>query len=196
MLLRVDADGAPTRIPVGRGPSAVVVGESTVWVADALDDTVKPIDPATNSPITTIAVGNKSAERDRDRRRQRMGHERRRRHTDPRHDRVTASVKVGGSPQALVVVDGKVWVSVQAPPPAQPSSACLASSTNSTLPWPAFLDCSCSDVRAATSSAPRRTSPAYHGRASARRPVCDDPPRPANSHRPDPVVRGTPPTCR
>ena len=70
-----------TRIPVGRGPSAVAVGENAVWVADALDDTVKPIDPATNSVITTIPVA--ARQRDPHRRRKRMGGERRRRHTDP-----------------------------------------------------------------------------------------------------------------
>jgi peptide/nickel transport system substrate-binding protein len=123
VLLRLEPDGTTTRIPVGRGPSAVAVGEHAVWVADALDDTVKPIDPATNSPITTVRVGSAPSAiaiggggvwvaNGGDGTLTRI---------DPRRDRVTATVKIGGSPQALVVVDGKVWVSVQAPPPAQPS---------------------------------------------------------------------------
>ena len=123
VLLRLDADGTTTRIPVGRGPSAVAVGKNAVWVADALDDTVKPIDPATNSVITTIPVGSAPSAiaigggsvwvaNGGDGTLTRI---------DPRRDRVTATVKVGGSPQALVVVDREVWVSVQAPPPAQPS---------------------------------------------------------------------------
>ena len=177
VLLRVDADGTTTRIPVGRGPSAVVVGENAVWVADALDDTVKPIDPATNSPITTIAVGNAPSAiaigggnvwvtNGGDGTLMRI---------DPRHDRVTASVKVGGSPQALVVVDGKVWVSVQAPPPAEPSggrasSACLASSTNSTLPWPA------PSTRRRSCTRPARCSSTIP--TSRARPACASYPKP------------------
>src|SRR5262249_45042233 len=52
LVVRVDASGAITQIPVGREPSAIAVGKRAVWVANALDGTVKPIDPATNSPIT------------------------------------------------------------------------------------------------------------------------------------------------
>ena len=31
------------------------------------------------------------------------------------------TVRIGGSPQSLIVGDGKVWASVQTPPPAQPT---------------------------------------------------------------------------
>ena len=44
LVVRVDSSGAITQIPVGRGPSAVAVGKRAVWVANALDGTVKPID--------------------------------------------------------------------------------------------------------------------------------------------------------
>ena len=124
VLVRIDADGTTTRIPVGRGQSAVAVGENAVWVADALDDTVKPIDPAPDSVITTIPVGSApSAIAPRRRKRVRVanGGDGTLTRIDARRERVTATVKVGGSPQALIVFDGEVWVSVQTPPPAQPS---------------------------------------------------------------------------
>src|SRR3954470_23585956 len=57
LVVRVDASGAITPITVGRGPSAIAVGRKAVWVADALDGTVKPIDPETSSVITTVKVG-------------------------------------------------------------------------------------------------------------------------------------------
>ena len=82
LVVRVDSSGAITQIPVGRGPSAIAVGKRAVWVANALDGTVKSIDPATGSVITTIPVGS-SSDRDRDRRRQRLGGKRRGRHARP-----------------------------------------------------------------------------------------------------------------
>ena len=57
LVVRVDSSGAITQIPVGRGPSAIAVGKRAVWVANALDGTVKSIDPATGAVITTIPVG-------------------------------------------------------------------------------------------------------------------------------------------
>jgi YVTN family beta-propeller protein len=45
------------RIPVGRGPTDIAVGEGSVWVANYLDGTISRIDPATNSVVDTIAVG-------------------------------------------------------------------------------------------------------------------------------------------
>ena len=57
LVVRVDSSGAITQIPVGRGPSAIAVGKRAVWVANALDGTVKSIDPATSAVITTIPVG-------------------------------------------------------------------------------------------------------------------------------------------
>ena len=44
---------------------------------------------------------------------------------DERTSRPSAPVAVGGSPQALVVADGKVWVSVQPPTAAKPSGGTL-----------------------------------------------------------------------
>ena len=78
LVVRVDATGAITPIPVGRGPSAVTVGRRAVWVADELDGTVKSIDPATSSVETTVD-GRERALCDRRRRRERLGGELRRR---------------------------------------------------------------------------------------------------------------------
>ena len=125
--MRVDATGAMTTIPVGHGPSAITVGRRAVWVADALDGTVKSIDPATSSVITTIEVGNAPSAiaegagsiwvaNAGDGTLTRI---------DERTSRPTAQVTVGGSPQALVVSNDKVWVSVQPQPPAKPTGGTL-----------------------------------------------------------------------
>src|SRR5262249_38496646 len=57
LVLRVDSSGAITQIPVGRAPAAIAVGKRAVWVANAIDGTVKSIDPATGAVITTVRVG-------------------------------------------------------------------------------------------------------------------------------------------
>ena len=57
LVIRMDATGAMAAIPVGRRPSAIAAGASAVWVANTLDGTVKSIDPATSSVITTVKVG-------------------------------------------------------------------------------------------------------------------------------------------
>ena len=115
-VVRVEANGTQTTIPVGRGPSAIAIGAGRVWIADRLDDQVKRIDPATNSidgvvPVagapsglafsgTTLWVTSS-----------RTGTLTR---IDATTGRVIApAVRIGGSPQSLVVADGKVWVTVQ-----------------------------------------------------------------------------------
>src|SRR5262249_31794146 len=97
-------------------------GRRAVWVANALDGTVKSIDPATGAVITTIRVGNDPSAiatdgasvwvASGDGKLVRI---------DERSNRITQKVEVGGSPQSLAVGAGKVWASVQPPPPAQPS---------------------------------------------------------------------------
>ena len=42
-------------IPVGREPRGVTVGAGSVWVADAIDQTISKVDPRTGS-TTTITV--------------------------------------------------------------------------------------------------------------------------------------------
>jgi YVTN family beta-propeller protein len=122
MVVRVDSAGAITQIPVGRGPSAIAAGRHAVWVANALDGTVKSIDPATGAVITTIPVGSTPtaiataggsvwvA----------SGGDGKLVRIDERSSRITATVETGGSPQSLVVGAGKVWASVQTPSPAHP----------------------------------------------------------------------------
>ena len=127
LVVRVDGTGAITTIPVGHAPSAISVGRTAVWVTDALDGTVKAIDPATSSVETTVAVGNAPSAiaegggsvwvaNAGDGTLTRI---------DERTSRPTGHVIVGGSPQALVVADGKVWVSVQPPPTAEPTGGTL-----------------------------------------------------------------------
>jgi YVTN family beta-propeller protein len=123
LVVRVDSSGAITQIPVGRAPSAIAVGKRAVWVANALDGTVKSIAPATGAVITTIQIGSNPtalasagesvwvA----------SGGDGTLVRIDERGNRVTATVAIGGSPQSLVVADGKVWASVHAPPAAQPT---------------------------------------------------------------------------
>jgi YVTN family beta-propeller protein len=123
VVVRVDSSGRITPIPVGRAPSAIAVGRRAVWVANALDGTVKSIDPATSAVITTIHVGSDptAIAADGDNVWVASGGEGRLVRIDERTNRRTAAVAIGGSPQSLVVADGKVWASVQTPPAAQPS---------------------------------------------------------------------------
>ena len=117
LVVRVDSSGAITPIPVGRGPSAIAVGKRAVWVANALDGTVKSIDPATGSVITTIPVGSTptAIATDGDSVWVASGGDGTLVRIDERSNKVTAKVAIGGSPQALAVGDGKVWASVQTP---------------------------------------------------------------------------------
>ncbi|HEX4526609.1 MAG TPA: ABC transporter substrate-binding protein [Gaiellaceae bacterium] len=123
LVLRVDSSGAIKPIPVGRGPSAIAVGKRAVWVANAIDGTVKSIDPATGAVITTIRVGSDptAVATDGDSVWVANGGDGTLTRIDERTNRPTARVTVGGSPQALAVADGKVWASVQPPAAAKPS---------------------------------------------------------------------------
>jgi ABC-type transport system substrate-binding protein/DNA-binding SARP family transcriptional activator len=126
-VIRVDATGATTAIPVGHRPSSIAVGKHAVWVTDAFDDTVKSIDPATSSVLNTYHVGaaptgiaagaggiwvanagDGTLTR-----------------IDERTGKPSAPLPIGASPQALAVADGKVWVTMQTPAPAQPSGGTL-----------------------------------------------------------------------
>jgi YVTN family beta-propeller protein len=132
-VLRIDASGSTTTIPVGREPSAVTVGRHAVWVANSLDGTVKSIDPATSSVITTVKVGRAPsalAEGDGDIWVANAGDGTLTR-INERTNEPTAHVRVGGSPQGLAVVAGKVWVSIQSQPAAQPAGGTLVVSVPS-----------------------------------------------------------------
>jgi YVTN family beta-propeller protein len=135
LVVRVDATGATTPIPVGREPSAIAVGRNAVWVADALDGTVKSIDPATSSVITTVNVGTSPAaiaEADGSVWVANAGDGTLTR-IDERTSHPSAQVTVGGSPQALVVSNGKIWASVQPPLTTQPSGGTLVVSVPSDI---------------------------------------------------------------
>jgi len=58
LLLRVDSSGQVIdRIPVGRGPAGVTVGDDEVWVANGLDGTVSEVNPGAGRQVATIRVG-------------------------------------------------------------------------------------------------------------------------------------------
>jgi DNA-binding SARP family transcriptional activator/ABC-type transport system substrate-binding protein len=122
LVLRVDSLGGIKQIPVGRAPSAIAVGKHAVWVANALDGTVKSIDPV-GDVITTIPVGSTptAIATDGDSVWVAIGGDGTLVRIDERSNKVT-KVEIGGSPQSLAVGGGKVWASVhQTPPAVQPS---------------------------------------------------------------------------
>jgi YVTN family beta-propeller protein len=103
----------PTPIEVGRNPSAVTVGEGSVWVANAGDGTVSRIDPVSGE-ARTIEVGprpvaitfgegsvwvvnrlSRSVSR-----------------IDPGTNRVVATIEVSGAglPSSIAAAGGAVWV--------------------------------------------------------------------------------------
>jgi peptide/nickel transport system substrate-binding protein len=116
-VIRRDATGLLTPIPVGNGPTAIAFGEGGVWVVDSLDESVVRIDPSTGSVTREIPVGRSptgvavgagsvwvanSGDG-----------------TITRIDPGTgkrSTIRVGGSPQALTVANGRVWVTVGARP--------------------------------------------------------------------------------
>lgn len=115
-VVRVDATGLLTPIPVGNAPTGITVGAGGVWVIDSLDDSLVRIDPGTRSPTGTTPVGRSPAgvafgagsvwvANSGDGTVTRI---------NPNTGRVQATIAVGGSPQALTVAGGRVWVTVDA----------------------------------------------------------------------------------
>ena len=114
-VIRVDPTGLVKTIPVGNGPSAIAAGDGAVWVVDAFDETVVRIDPETWSVTATIPVGHSPAgvavgdgavwvANSGD-------------GTVTRINAIThktTTISVGGSPQALTLVAGRVYVTVDA----------------------------------------------------------------------------------
>jgi YVTN family beta-propeller protein len=114
-VVRIDPTGFLTPIPVGNGPHGIAVGAGAVWVVDSLDDSVVRIDPSSRAITETLHVGRSPAglafgagsvwvanAGD---------------GTVTRIDAHTNSVQtiaVGGSPQAIAVVGGRAWVTVDA----------------------------------------------------------------------------------
>jgi YVTN family beta-propeller protein len=114
-VIRVDPTGLLKSIPVGNGPSAIATGDGAVWVIDALDETVVRMDPDTASVTNTIPVGHSPAgvavgdgsvwvANSGDGTVTRI---------NPTTDK-PVTIRVGGSPQALTVAAGRVYVTVDA----------------------------------------------------------------------------------
>ncbi|MDL2335837.1 MAG: adenylate/guanylate cyclase domain-containing protein, partial [Chloroflexota bacterium] len=98
--------------PVGRLPSAIAVGEGSVWVANAGDSTVSQIDPTSRAVIDTIDVGREpsgiavgggaiwvadSGERSVTR-------------INAATRRVVATIEVGNGPRAIAYGESGVWL--------------------------------------------------------------------------------------
>jgi YVTN family beta-propeller protein len=114
-LVRIDAatnrlDGRPT--PLGPAPSGVAVGAGSVWVADAIDGTVRRIDPVHRRTIARIRVGRQPYElvfaagsvwvtNADDGTVSRI---------DPRANRVNATIRVGPNPYGIAVGNRSLWV--------------------------------------------------------------------------------------
>jgi YVTN family beta-propeller protein len=111
---RLDRETGRTvaRIRVGRAPSAIAVGEGSVWVTNNLDDTVSRIDLQSNRRLATIPVssepvgiatgfgaiwvantGSDTVSR-----------------IDPDRGKVTGTIEVGRGPRGMAVGEGGVWV--------------------------------------------------------------------------------------
>jgi YVTN family beta-propeller protein len=116
---RFDPRGALiATIPVGTGPTNLVVGAGAVWVANRLEDTVTRIDPATNSVDTNIRVGDHPlgiavahgavwVANSRDGTIQKI---------DPAKNRVVRTLEVGNAPTGITFNHGLLWVTVAADP--------------------------------------------------------------------------------
>jgi YVTN family beta-propeller protein len=115
MLVRIDAatnrlQGRP--VPLGRGPSGLAVGAGAVWVADALEGTVRRIDPLRGRIVARIRVGRQPytlafaagslwVTNSDDGTVSRI---------DPATNRVAATIPVGRSPYGIAAGSGSLWV--------------------------------------------------------------------------------------
>jgi YVTN family beta-propeller protein len=100
-------------IPVGNSPTAIATGAGGVWVADALDNSVTRIDPASADAVTAttpvgqgpsaIAVGEGAVwvANTQDDTVSRI---------DPRSAAVTQTIPVGARPTGIAAAGGAVWV--------------------------------------------------------------------------------------
>ena len=116
----VAGDGAVTdTIPLGNGPAAIAAEKDAIWVANSRDGTVTRIDPATRAVEARIPVGGgppasrwaparcgwRTASRGPSRESIRA------------RTASTKTIEVGGMPRSVAFAGGRVWVSVQEPPP-------------------------------------------------------------------------------
>ena len=112
-VIRVDPSGVVKPILVGNGPTAIAAGDGGVWVVDSLNETVVRIDPDTWSVARIVHVGRSPAgvavgggsvwvANSGDGTVTRI---------NPATDK-SSTIRVGGSPQALAVAAGRVYVTV------------------------------------------------------------------------------------
>jgi YVTN family beta-propeller protein len=99
-------------IPLGPAPAGVAVGAGSVWVGDAIEGTVRRIDPVRRRAVGTIDVGNEpyallftngslwvtNADDGTVSR------------IDPTTNRVTATIRVGRNPYGIAAAGGSLWV--------------------------------------------------------------------------------------
>ena len=113
-------------INVGTGPTAIALGDGSVWVANSLDGTVSRIDPQTDH-VDGDDPGRRRPQRDRGRHGRGVGRQRVRpaasSRIDPATDTVARTITVGNRPQGLAVAGGLVWVGAQARPPPATAAA-------------------------------------------------------------------------
>ena len=114
-IARVDPESyrIADTIPVGNSPTSIATGAGGVWVADAIDNTVTRIDPASANAVTTptpvgqgpsaIAVGEGAVwvANTQDDTVSRI---------DPRSTAVTQTIPVGARPTGIAAAGGAVWV--------------------------------------------------------------------------------------
>jgi ABC-type transport system substrate-binding protein/DNA-binding SARP family transcriptional activator len=110
----IDPDGPriAEQYSVGEGPSAVVGGGGSVWIANAADGTVSRVDRGRDQPVRLIPVGGRPAAlafgsgslwvADSDSRSVAQ--------IDPGANKVVHRYAVGNAPRALAVTAGAVWV--------------------------------------------------------------------------------------
>ena len=113
MLLQIDRAGQVVdRIPVGRGPAAVVAGAAEIWVANEFDNTVSEVNPRTGTVVDTISVGSGPAglaygygsvwaANVTDATVSRI---------DPGSGTVTATIPLGSAPAGIAAGAGGIWV--------------------------------------------------------------------------------------
>jgi YVTN family beta-propeller protein len=114
-LVRIDAatnrlDGRA--VPLGRAPSGIAVGAGAVWVADALEGTVRRIDPERRRVVATISVGSQPyalafaagslwVTNSDDGTVSRI---------DPHTNKVVATIRVGRNPYGIAASSDSLWV--------------------------------------------------------------------------------------
>jgi YVTN family beta-propeller protein len=114
-LVRIDTDTnrrTGRAVPIGSAPSGLAFGAGSVWVADALEGTVRRIDPARRRTVATIRVGGQpyallyvagslwvtNADDETVSR------------IDPATNRVRTSIRVGPNPYGVAASGRSLWV--------------------------------------------------------------------------------------